>query len=132
MWFKVTITRNIEIGGKVKTSQEIYLSDTDNFAEAGYNVMQYFNGECEVESVQLLKTLKPLANDKTSENNKLYIVKIAEDFKHDDGTITTLKYPVPFYANNNEELQRNIADYMEQGFDSMRVTTISETKWNIV
>jgi len=132
MWFKVNTSREVQIGDKTKNVSEVYLCDTDNFAEAGYKVMQKFNGDCEIESVTLLKTLKPAANDRYADTNKVYIVKIAEDFRHDDGTTTTLKYPVPFFADNNADLQRLVGDYMEQGFDSMRVTTISETKWDIL
>ena len=132
MWFKITISKETEVKGKIKTIQEVYLSDTDNFAEAGYNVMQHLNGECEVESVQLLKTLKPMANEKYAETNKLFIVKMAEDFVQDDGSVKVMKYPVPFYADDNASLQKIVDDYMKQGFQDMRITTISETQWEVV
>ena len=80
----------------------------------------------------LMKTLKPLGNTKYDERNKVFIVKIAEDYELDDGSIKTIKYPIPFYANNNEELQRIIKDYIGQGLQEMRVTTVSETAWEII
>ena len=132
MWFKINISREIEVKGKKKTVLETYLSDTDNFAEAGYRVMQYWNGDCEVEDVMLMKTMKPLGNEKYNENNKVYIVKIAEDFVQEDGSIKTMKYPVPFFANNSAELQEHVRFYMSQGLQDMRITTISETKWEII
>lgn len=132
MWYRVNISREVPSGKSTKTIIETYLCDTDNFAEAGYKVMQHWGGDCEVESVMLLKTLKPLANDRYSDKNKVYIVKVAEDFKRDDGSYVTMKYPVPFYADNNSDLQRLVQDYLEQGLDTMRVTTISETKWEIL
>ena len=132
MWFRVNISREVPSGKSTKTIIETYLCDTDNFAEAGYKVMQRWGGDCEVESVTLLKTLKPLANERYSDKNKVYIVKVAEDFKRDDGSVVTMKYPVPFFADNNSDLQRLVQDYLEQGLDSMRVTTISETKWDIL
>lgn len=132
MWFKVNISREILIKDKPKTIIETYLCDTDNFAEAGYRVMQYWNGECEVEDVMLMKTLKPLGNEKYAESNKVYIVKIAEDFVQDDGSVKTIKYPVPFYADSQNELQEHVRFYMSQGLQDMRITTISETKWEII
>ena len=108
------------------------MCDTDNFAEAGYRVMQHWRGECEVEDVMLMKTLKPLGNEKYAETNKVYIVKIAEDFVQDDGSIKTMKYPVPFYADSQNELQEHVRFYMSQGLQDMRITTISETKWEII
>lgn len=132
MWFKVTISREETVKSKVRPLQEVYLCDVDNFAEAGYNVMKYWNGECEVESVQLLKTLKPLGNEKYDNENKVFVVKIAEDFVQEDGSVKTMKYPVPFYANDSVSLQPIIKSFMEQGLQDMRVTTISETKWIIM
>lgn len=132
MWFKVNISREILVKDKPKTVLETYLCDTDNFAEAGYKVMQYWRGECEVEDVMLMKTLKPLGNEKYAESNKVYIVKIAEDFVQDDGSIRTMKYSVPFYADSQSELQEYVRFYMSQGLQDMRITTISETKWEII
>lgn len=132
MWFKVNISREILVKDKPKTVLETYLCDTDNFAEAGYRVMKYWRGECEVEDVMLMKTLKPLGNEKYAESNKVYIVKIAEDFVQDDGSIKTMKYPVPFYADSQNELQEHVRFYMSQGLQDMRITTISETKWEII
>ena len=94
--------------------------------------MKYLNGRCEIEDVMLMKQIKPLANKKYSEQNKVFIVKLAEDFANDDGTIKTIKYPVPFLANNTIDLQKILKLYLAQGFDNMRICTISETKWKIV
>ena len=110
----------------------MFLSDKDNFAEAGYAAMKAVDADGEVEDVMLMKTLKPLGNTKYDERNKVFIVKIAEDYELDDGSIKTIKYPIPFYANNNEELQKIIKDYIGQGLQEMRVTTVSETAWEIV
>lgn len=133
MWYKVKITREVaDDKGKLKNKTEYYLSDVDNFAEAGYRVMNYFNGECEIEDVQLLKNYKPAGNEKYADTNKVFIVKFAVDFAQEDGSGKTQKYPVPFYADDNSSLQEIIAQYMRQGLDDMRVTTTSETKWEIV
>ena len=133
MWFKIKVSRDILLNtGKEKNITEYYLSDCENFAQAGYNVMKYLNGRCEIEDVMLMKQIKPLANKKYSEQNKVFIVKLAEDFANDDGTIKTIKYPVPFLANNTIDLQKILKLYLAQGFDNMRICTISETKWKIV
>lgn len=132
MWFKVKVGRDTIIKNKVKHVIETYLSDVENFAEAGYKVLQYLNGEGEVEDVSLMKTLKPAGNVEYAPTNKVFIVKFAEDIEQEDGSIKTMKYPVPFYANNNEELQVILKLYIEQGLQNMRITTVSETTWTIV
>lgn len=131
MWFKVKIGRDTVVNEKMKRVIETYLCDVDNFAEAGYKVLQYLNGEGEVEDVCLMKTLKPAGNIEYAPTNKIFIVKFAEDIDI-DGRTKTLKYPVPFYANNNDELQVILKLYLEQGLDNMRITTVSETQWKII
>lgn len=141
MWFKVKVGRDVLVKNKMKHVIETYLSDTENFAEAGYNVLKYITehntndnpvDEPTVEDVSLMKTLKPAGNIEYAPTNKIFIVKFAEDIELEDGTTKTMKYPVPFYANNNEELQVILKLYIEQGLQNMRITTVSETQWKIV
>lgn len=139
MWYRIKTSRNyVTSKGKDKTIIEYWLSDCDNFAEAGYNVMKHMhdvlNTDAEVEDVFLMKTLKPIGNNENYDKStaKIFIVKFAEDFESDDGVIKTTKYPVPFYAHDTQELYSIIDEYKKQGLDNMRVTTISETKWEII
>ncbi len=133
MWYRVKVSRNIVTPkGKDKSIVEYYLSDKDNFAEAGYAVLQYLEGDGEIEDVCLMKNLKPAGNEEYQPTCKVFIVKFAEEVEQEDGTIKTLKYPVPFYANNNTELQKILDLYLKQGLDNMRITTVSETQWKIV
>lgn len=133
MWYRVKVSRKIQTPkGKDKNIVEYYLSDQTNFAEAGYKVMEYTGGEGEIEDVCLMKNLKPAGNEKYADTCKVFIVKFAEEIEADDGTIKIVKYPVPFYANNNSELQYILDLYIKQGLDNMRITTVSETQWTIV
>lgn len=131
MWYKVKATVESQ-DGMHKNETYYFLCDRDNFAEAGYEVMKHLNGECEIEDVCLMKTMKPLANPQYSERNKVFIVKIAQDFITDDGKTKTMKYPIPFYASDNSQLQKIIDEYLKQGLEGMRPTSISETKWEIL
>lgn len=133
MWYKVKYTSEETLeSGKVLHTLDYYLVDATNFAEAGYSVMKYHNGIGDIEDVCLMKSYKPVGNEKYADTNKVFIVKFAEDFTDDNGKIKTIKYPVPFYANNNTELQKILSLYIEQGLQDMRVTTVSETKWEIL
>ena len=63
MWYRVKVSRNILTPiGKDKVVTEYYLSDKENFAEAGYTVLKYLNGEGEIEDICLMKNLKPAGN----------------------------------------------------------------------
>jgi hypothetical protein len=127
MFYKVKIS-------KLNSSSGIdtYLTEGNNFAEAGYKIINKLGTEnIEVEDICLMKTLKPFINEKYSEDNKLFIVKIAEDI-FDNGKMKTIKYVMPVFANNANELQDIVKNYISQGLEYMRLTTISETKWTYI
>ena len=133
MWYKIKYTSEETLeSGKVLNTVDYYLIDSDNFANAGYEVMKANAGEGEVEDVMLMKSYKPAGNIPYNKSNKLFIVKFAEDFTNENGKVKTMKYPVPFYANDSKELQTILDLYMKQGLDNMRITTISETKWKYI
>ena len=130
MYFKVKASKRVTLpNGKDKTVLETYLTEGLNFLEAGYKIMQIIGADDEIEDVCMMKTFKPSVNDKFADTNKLFIVKIAEDVMSDDGTVKTLKYVLPAFADDSNQLQQIMQDYISQGFENMRLTTISETKW---
>ena len=130
MFFKVKVNRNIKLdNGKEKNINETYLTDALHCADAGYKIVQEIGTEAEVTDISLQKNLKPLVNEQTSEDQKLFIVKIAEDYVQEDGSYKTIKYVLPAFAEDSIKLQEIMKDYISQGLESMRLTTISETKW---
>lgn len=133
MWYKVKYTSSEVLeSGKVIHTLDYYLVDANNFADAGYKVLKENNNLGEVEDVCLMKNYKPAGNIQYADTNKVFIVKFAEDFEDENGKIKTIKYPVPFWANNNTELQTILELYLKQGLDNMRITTVSETRWKII
>lgn len=132
MWFRVKYTsEEVQDNGKTIHFLDYYLLDADNFAEAGYKVMELHNNTGEVEDVCLMKAYKPAVNEYT-DGNKLFIVKVAQDFTEENGKTKTIKYPMPVFANSNDELQIIMKDFIAQGFDDMRLVTVSETTWKYI
>lgn len=125
MYYK--IKTNGEYNGKqqIKT----FLTDANNFAEAAQKVINEIGIEPEIEDIALMKNFKPAINDQYESSNKLYMVKIAEDQINEKGLLKTIKYVLPAFANNSDELHKIVNDYISQGLNGMRLTTISETKW---
>jgi hypothetical protein len=105
-----------------------YLTTAQNFAEAAQKIINLVGVDPNIEEIKWMKNFKPAINDKTKDSNRLYIVKIAEDI-NDEGVVKTIKYELPVFADNSEELHNIVKNYIEQGFWDMRLTTISETKW---
>lgn len=130
MYFKVkaSVKKDLE-NGKDKTVIETYLTEGINFIDAGYKIMQLIGDPDAIEDICMMKNFKPSVNDKFAETNKLFVVKIAEDMLQEDGTYKTIKYVLPAFADDSNQLQSIMKDYISQGFENMRLTTISETKW---
>ena len=122
MFFKIKVRND-------KNKIDTYLTEAEHFAEAGYKIIQLVGNDNEIEEVKLMKNFKPFINDKYSDENKLYMVKIAEDILLDNGELKTIKYELPAFANDSNDLHKIVNDYISQGFNDMRLTTISETKW---
>ena len=123
MYYKIKVSNIPDVKGIVT-----YLVDEDNFANAAQKVIQEAGVTADVEEIKWMKNFKPAINTKYSDNNKLYMVKIAEDMNIDDKT-KTVKYELPVFANDSNELHKIVNDYIIQGLENMRLTTISETKW---
>lgn len=137
MWFKIKTTRStIEPSGKEKVYKEYWLTDKDNFAEAGIAVMKYirerFQSLCEIDYIKYERNLKPLANQEGETADKVFVVKIVQDCVQEDGSLKEMKYSVPVYANDTKELYEKMNNYMAQGLEDMRICTQSETKWKII
>ena len=130
MYFKIKTSRKTVLeNGKEKQLLETYFTEAVHFAEAGYKVIQEIGTDAEVEDVCMMKNYKPAVNEPFSEDNKLFIVKVAEDQLQEDGTYKTIKYVMPAFANDSNQLNQIMKDYISQGLENMRLTTISETKW---
>ena len=130
MYFKIKVSNKIlDKNGKEKNNLETYFTEAVHFAEPGYKVIQEIGTDAEVEDVCMMKNYKPAVNERFSEDNKLFIVKVAEDQLQEDGTYKTIKYIMPAFANDSNQLNQIMKDYISQGLENMRLTTISETKW---
>ena len=123
MYYRIKISNMPGIKGIVT-----YLTEEENFAQAAYKVIQEIGTNADIEEIKWMKNFKPAINKKYDDTNKLYMVKIAEDMTI-DGKTKTVKYELPVFANDSNELHKIVNDYIAQGLENMRLTTISETKW---
>ena len=123
MYFRIKVSNLPDVSG-ITT----FLLDEDNFANAAYKVIEQIGTTADIEEIKWMKNFKPAINEKYDPNNKLYIIKIAEDMNI-EGKIKTVKYELPVFANDSNELHKIVNDYITQGLENMRLTTISETKW---
>lgn len=125
MYYKIKTSGEFDGKQQIKT----FLTEGENFAEAAQKVINVIGTEPEIEDIALMKNFKPAINDQYDSFNKLYMVKIAEDQINEKGVEKLVKYVLPAFANNSDELHKIVNDYISQGLNGMRLTTISETKW---
>lgn len=125
MYYKIKTSGEFDGKQQIKT----FLTEGENFAEAAQKVINVIGTEPEIEDIALMKNFKPAINDQYDSFNKLYMVKIAEDQINEKGVEKLVKYVLPAFANNSDELHKIVNDYILQGLHGMRLTTISETKW---
>ena len=123
MYYRIKISNMPDVKGIIT-----YLTEEENFAQAAYKVIQEIGTNADIEEIKWMKNFKPAINKKYDDTNKLYMVKIAEDMAI-DGKTKTVKYELPVFANDSNELHKIVNDYIAQGLENMRLTTISETKW---
>ena len=123
MYYRIKISNMPNVKGIVT-----YLTEEENFAQAAYKVIQEIGTSADIEEIKWMKNFKPAIKKKYDDANKLYMVKIAEDMAI-DGKAKTVKYELPVFANDSNELHKIVNDYIAQGLENMRLTTISETKW---
>ena len=123
MYFRIKVSNLPDVSG-ITT----FLLDEDNFANAAYKVIEQIGTTADIEEIKWMKNFKPAINEKYDPNNKLYIIKIAEDMNI-EGKIKTVKYELPVFANDSNELNKIVNDYIAQGLQNMRLTTISERIW---
>jgi hypothetical protein len=128
MYFKIKLNRSTYILGKEKRVIETYFTEAQHFAEAGMKAINKLGKDIEIEDICMLKAFKPAANE-WYENSKIFAVKVAEDIFDEDGIIKTIKYALPVFAKTSDEVHQIMKDYISQGLENMRITTISETKW---
>ena len=107
---------------------ETYFTEAQHFAEAGMKVLKDLGKDIEVEDICLMKAFKPAANE-YYEDSKIFAVKVAEDIYQEDGSLKTIKYALPVFAQTSDEVHEIMKNYISQGLENMRITTISETKW---
>ena len=128
MYFKIKLNRNININGKDKRVIETYFTEAVHFAEASIKVINKLGKGIEIEDICLMKTFKPAANE-YYEDSKIFAVKVAEDIYQEDGSLKTIKYALPVFAQTSDEVHEIMKNYIAQGLEKMRITTIAETKW---
>ncbi len=125
MYYEVKIRREKEEKkGHLQNITEQFITDAELFANAEYNAMQLYNGECDVISIRRSKVIE-LVND-LNDGRPVFKAVICQ--KYDiDGKSKERKYSALLSAMDVEDANKIAADYIKAGLDDMTLKGIFET-----
>lgn len=129
MMHEVTLKRTIiDNKGADKEISEKYLVENKVFcAEAEATMLEYWNSECEVTSVRQSKIVE-FVNTRETDGQDIYLAEVESIFVGDDGEEKATKYVVGLFATSVEEATNMMREYMRQGIQDMKLTSIRRTK----
>lgn len=129
MMHEVTLKRTIvDNKGVDKEISEKYLVENKVFcAEAEATILEYWNSECEVTSVRQSKIVE-FVNTRETDGQDIYLAEVESIFVGDDGEEKETKYVVGLFATSVEEATSMMREYMKQGIQDMKLTSVKRTK----
>ena len=116
--------------GADKAIVEVYLiKDAESFGDAENQLLLEFNNECDVIDLKQYTKLMEIANNPSSEDEKLFKVVIVSIFKDEaTGDEKEQKYDTLFWAKNVQDATKKSTDYINAGMTDMFVHSIIKTK----
>lgn len=126
---EVTLKRTIvDNKGVDKEISEKYLVENKVFcAEAEAAMLEYWNSECEVTSVRQSKIVE-FVNTRENDEQEIYLSEVESIFVDDDGEEKATKYVVGLFSTSVEEATSQMREYMKQGIQDMKLTSVKRTK----
>lgn len=130
MFYEVTskIVRMDSNGNDKEVLERLLIKDCELFAEAETRAMQEYNNENNVVAIKQSKILE-FVNERTDDDESIYLATIESVFTDDYGNETTSKYVVGLFSDSVEKATKTTIDYMKQGMDDLILVGIKRTKF---
>lgn len=121
----------IDKNGNDKTMKQNFILDNiELFGEAEEMLYKYGQSltACEVIAIKRSK-VKEIANNRGSEQDKVWLAEVEDVFLSDEGEEKSIKYKILLYAKSFDSAMKVMDQFLAQGY-SMTLVTIKRT--NIV
>lgn len=127
---EVTLKRTIvDNKGCDKEVKENYLVENKVFcAEAEATMLEYWNAECKVTSVRQSKIVE-FVNNREDDEQQIYLAEVESIFVGDDGEEKATRYVVGLFSTSVEDATAKMREYMKQGIQDMKLTSVKRTKF---
>lgn len=133
MWLKVVAKVKSEEG---KANKLTYLVEgTGVHGEAEVKVYEDLKGHTDVDVVSVKRTkVMEIVNkmDETSSLQRTYLATVQATYVLDNGKESKRKYPVLLWAEDMDDANSIIKDYMRQGLDDMDLVKLAESDVDVV
>lgn len=131
MIYEATVTYiKVDDNGNDKQVKETFvLENMETFAEVEKFLYEEFGSFTAIDVVAIKRsTVKEIANERQSQDDKIWEATVQDVFTNDQGEEKELKYKVLLFSNTIENAIAFVTEYMEQGY-SMTLVSLKRTKF---
>jgi len=119
-------------GNDRNTKENLILEHAESFADAEQIGYDYGSGLTGLDVVAIKRSkIKEIANERTSDDEKIFLATLVDVFLNEDGTEKEMKYTIAFFSKNMTSANAYINEYAKQGYN-MSITKIVESKYDDV
>lgn len=130
MWYEA-ISKRITIdkkGNDKEISEKYLVNHCELCAEVEQKILEEWNGENRCTSVKE-SNIREFVNNRRNDEDFIFISTIEDIFiDENSGEEKTTKYHVGLFAKTIEEATKIMVEYMNQGLNDMRLTSVKQTK----
>ncbi len=115
-------------GNDKSTKQSYIIENAELFAQVENRLYEEFEGYTDLDVVAIKRSkIKEIANERTSDDEKVFLATLVDVFLNDDGSEKEIKYTIAFYSKDMNTAHAYIREYVSQGYN-MGVKQIKESK----
>lgn len=121
----ITIDKN----GNDRSKKESFVVENQNFfAEVENALHNEFEVYTDLDVIAIKRSkIKEVANEKKSDDDKIYLATLCDIFHDDNDEEREIKYTIAFFAKDMDAAHLFIRQFMQQGY-SMTLKQIKESK----
>jgi hypothetical protein len=119
-------------GNDKPVKEQFILEHCESFSDAEAQLFDYGSSLTEIDVVAVKRSkLKEIANERTNEDEKIFLATLVDVFLNEDGTEKEMKYTIAFFSKSMASANAYINEYAKQGYN-MSITKIVESKYDDV
>jgi hypothetical protein len=129
---QITFVKVDSKGNDRNIKESLILEHAESFSDAEQIGYDYGSGLTGINVVAIKRSkIKEIANERTSEDEKIFLATLVDVFHNDDGSEKEMKYTIAFFSKNMATANVYINEYAKQGYN-MSITKIVESKYDAV